>query len=111
LFVFNGILFRFETGGTWRETLSRWIGLQRGGLALLIAICGTCATVIMTKFEEYLSTDLSKDSNPQTASINAWHWLSAVRAVCAVAGWLLIALQPTANFTRDQLLAMAVSFY
>ncbi|KAI6176846.1 hypothetical protein M3Y97_00842900 [Aphelenchoides bicaudatus] len=109
-FVISAIdaMDRFETGGTWRETLSRWIGLQRGGLALLISICGTCATVVMTKFEEYLATDLSTDtSSQQTISINIWHWLSAVRAACAVSGWLLIALQPTANFTRDQLIAMA----
>ncbi|KAI6215203.1 hypothetical protein M3Y94_00357600 [Aphelenchoides besseyi] len=37
----------------------------------------------------------------------AWRWLSFTRAVCAVCSWLLIALQPTANYTRDQLLAMA----
>jgi hypothetical protein len=110
-FVISAIdaMDRFETGESWRQTLGRLIGLQRGGLGLLIAVSGTAVTVIMTRFEQYLSMNLNNDIVPQKGKINLWHWLSAIRSVCAISAWLLIALQPSANYTRDQLIAMAVS--
>lgn len=33
----------------------------------------------------------------------AWQWLSAFRAICALIGWILLALQPTSNFTKEHL--------
>jgi hypothetical protein len=75
-FVISAIdaMDRFETGDSWKQTLGRLIGLQKGGLGLVIAFFGTATTVVMTKFEEYLATNLNNDDTPQTASINAWHW-------------------------------------
>ncbi|KAI6188257.1 Transmembrane protein [Aphelenchoides besseyi] len=102
-----GAMDRFETGGSWRHTIDRCMKLQRGGLALLIAFIGTSSTAAMTKFEEYLTMQLPDILEPNSSLVIAWRWLSFTRAVCAVCSWLLIALQPTANYTRDQLLAMA----
>ena len=41
----------------------------------------------------------------------AWRSLSLARAICALVGWLLIALQPHANFTLEKLQKLMVYSY
>uniref|UniRef100_A0AC34RQ28 Uncharacterized protein n=1 Tax=Panagrolaimus sp. JU765 TaxID=591449 RepID=A0AC34RQ28_9BILA len=99
---------RFEAGTSTEETIKKFLSLQRGGFNVIIWIAGTIASILMAQYDEYLSkSDLELLINNRTLII--WRYLSLIRAVCALVGWLFVALQPNTNCTRDQLLELVGS--
>ncbi|KAI1732598.1 protein kinase domain-containing protein [Ditylenchus destructor] len=124
-------LDRFEINSSFRKTLKRFLTLQGGSLAVLIWLAGGVCSALMTRSDEYLANwDREQESQPVNSSLKPnisiddyktetlqnlilWRWLSCARAVFAVLGWLLLALQPSANYLRDHLanfMVMAKSF-
>uniref|UniRef100_A0A7E4VSL9 Bestrophin/UPF0187 n=1 Tax=Panagrellus redivivus TaxID=6233 RepID=A0A7E4VSL9_PANRE len=104
---------RFEPGESFRETVQKFISLQRGGFNALLWTTGTAASVLMAPLDVRLATaDLDLETylplDPQ--SLTYYRILSLIRSTCATLGWVFVALQPNTNYTRDLLLRLAGQF-
>ncbi|KAI1726111.1 protein kinase domain-containing protein [Ditylenchus destructor] len=114
-------LDRLEINSSFRKTLKRFLTLQGGSLAVLIWLAGGVCSALMTQSDEYLANwDREQESQHENSTLKPiinienyktetlqnlilWRWMSCARAVFAVLGWLLHALQPSANYLRDHL--------
>lgn len=97
-----------------QDSFCACVTLQRGGFGILIYFCGCIASILMTRVDELLATANynalqifeQKNLSQNNAKINAlviWQWLSTIRAVCALFGWFLFALQPSSNYTHKHM--------
>uniref|UniRef100_A0A915DPU4 Transmembrane protein n=1 Tax=Ditylenchus dipsaci TaxID=166011 RepID=A0A915DPU4_9BILA len=108
-------LDRFEMHKSFRIAFFNFVTLQKGALVVIIWLAGCACSILMTQTDEHLATwDLdilsnmsAKDSSWNNAQASdmliQWRWLSCARAVLALLGWLFLALQPSANYSRDHL--------
>ena len=97
--------FRFEAGGNFKETIKKFLSLQRGGFNVIIWAAGTVGSVLMATYDEYMAKpDIVVIEKADTLII--WRYLSLWRATCALLGWFFVALQPNNNYTRDRLLRL-----
>uniref|UniRef100_A0A914E9H9 Uncharacterized protein n=1 Tax=Acrobeloides nanus TaxID=290746 RepID=A0A914E9H9_9BILA len=105
-------LDRLETGTSIRETIQKFISLQRGSFGVIVWATGTVCSVLTTAYDEYLAnSDMGILTENNSRVLIAWRSLSLARAICALIGWLLIALQPQANFTLEKLQRLMVFMF
>lgn len=55
-----------------------------------------------TNINNFISTNNLIKQTP-TQMLYLWQWLSGGRAICALIGWLIFAIQPTTNNTLNHL--------
>ncbi|CAJ0583053.1 unnamed protein product, partial [Mesorhabditis spiculigera] len=87
----------------WSDLLNSF-RIKNGGLPLLLWLIGTGASALTIRFDEALApSEYDRQSQLPSDALIWWRILSTLRAACAVFCWLLMAMQPDANYLRDRI--------